>query len=54
MKPTQIFIKNKNEEMGVKEDFDLKATNALLDGNAGSNPRKGTKQDIIELFRKAY
>ncbi len=41
-------------QMGVKEeDFDLMATNALKDGNAFSNPRKGTKQDIIELFRKA-
>lgn len=42
-------------EMGVKEeDFDLMAENALLDGNAGSNPRKGTKADIVNLFRKAY
>ncbi len=42
-------------EMGVKEeDFELMATNALLDGNAGSNPRKGNKQDIIDLFKKAY
>ena len=41
-------------QMGVKEeDFDLMATNALKDGNAFSNPRKGTKQDIIDLFRKA-
>ena len=31
-----------------------KLTSPLLDGNAGSNPRKGTKQDIIELFKKAY
>lgn len=42
-------------EMGVKEeDFELMATNALLDGNAGSNPRKGNKQDIINLFKKAF
>ena len=41
-------------QMGVKEeDFDLMATNALKDGNAFSNPRKGNKQDIIDLFRKA-
>lgn len=41
-------------QMGVKEeDFDLMATNALKDGNAFSNPRKGTKQDIIDMFRKA-
>lgn len=37
-----------------KEDFDLMATNALRDGNAFSNPRKGSKEDIIELFEKAY
>ncbi len=43
------------KEMGVKEeDFELMAENALKDGNAGSNPRKGNKQDIINLFRKAY
>lgn len=43
------------EEMGVKEeDFELMAENALKDGNAFSNPRKGTKEDIIELFKKAY
>ncbi len=42
-------------EMGVKEeDFELMATNTLLDGNAGSNPRKGNKQDIINLFKKAF
>ena len=41
-------------QMGVKEeDFDLMATNALKDGNAFSNPRKGTKQEIIDMFRKA-
>ncbi len=32
------------KEMGVKkEDFELMAENALKDGNAGSNPRKGNK-----------
>ncbi len=42
-------------EMGVKEeDFELMAINALNDGNAGSNPRKGNKQDIINLFKKAF
>ena len=43
------------KEMGVKrEDFELMAENALLDGNAFSNPRKGSKEDIIRLFEKAY
>ena len=52
---TDVGIPTSLKEMGVKEeDFDLMATNALLDGNAGSNPRKGTKQDIINLFKKAY
>lgn len=40
--------------MGVKkEDFELMAENALRDGNAFSNPRKGTKDDIIKLFEQA-
>ena len=52
---TDIGIPTSLKEMGVKEeDFDIMATNALLDGNAGSNPRKGNKQDIINLFAKAY
>lgn len=52
---SDVGIPTSLKEMGVKEeDFDLMATNALLDGNAGSNPRKGTKQDIINLFKKAY
>ncbi|MBS7009193.1 iron-containing alcohol dehydrogenase [Anaerostipes sp.] len=43
------------KEMGVlRQDFELMAENALLDGNAFSNPRKGTKEDIIGLFEKAY
>lgn len=35
-------------------DFELMATNALKDGNAFSNPRKGTKADIVALFESAY
>lgn len=42
-------------ELGVKEqDFELMAENALKDGNAFSNPRKGSKDDIINLFKAAY
>lgn len=42
-------------EMGVKEaDFELMADNALKDGNAFSNPRKGTRDDIIAIFQAAY
>ena len=41
--------------MGVKEaDFELMADNALKDGNAFSNPRKGTRDDIIAIFQAAY
>lgn len=50
-----VGIPSSLKEMGVKEeDFELMAINALNDGNAGSNPRKGNKQDIINLFKKAY
>ncbi|WP_373841752.1 iron-containing alcohol dehydrogenase [Limosilactobacillus sp.] len=43
------------KEIGAKpEDFPLMAENALKDGNAFSNPRKGNKQDIINLYQKAY
>lgn len=42
-------------EMGVKEaDFELMADNALKDGNAFSNPRTGTQDDIITIFKAAY
>lgn len=40
--------------LGVKEaDLRPMAELALQDGNAGCNPRKGTVEDIIELFRAA-
>ncbi|MGL5416452.1 MAG: iron-containing alcohol dehydrogenase [Clostridium sp.] len=42
------------EELGVKEsDFEILATNALKDACAVTNPRKGSLNDIIGLFRKA-
>ncbi|PWF99478.1 iron-containing alcohol dehydrogenase [Levilactobacillus bambusae] len=41
--------------IGAKpEDFELMAENALKDGNALSNPRKGTKEDIVKIFQAAY
>ncbi len=50
-----VGIPSSLKEMGVREeDFELMAENALKDGNAGSNPRKGNKKDIINLFKKAY
>lgn len=40
--------------MGVKEaDLEQMAEQALLDGNAGCNPRKGTAKDIVKLFLDA-
>lgn len=43
------------KEIGAKpEDFDLMAENALKDGNAFSNPRKGTKEEVKALFQQAY
>lgn len=43
------------KDMGVKEeDIDYMAEMALKDGNAFSNPRKGNKKDIIEIFKSAF
>ncbi|MFD0896855.1 iron-containing alcohol dehydrogenase [Loigolactobacillus binensis] len=50
-----VGIPSSIKAIGAKpEDFELMATNALKDGNAFSNPRKGTKADIIKLFQAAY
>ena len=50
-----VGIPSSIKEIGAKpEDFPLMAENALKDGNAFSNPRKGTKQEIIDLYQKAY
>lgn len=52
---SDVGIPSSLKELGVKEeDFELMAENALRDGNAGSNPRVGNKQDIIDLFTKAF
>lgn len=52
---TDVGIPTTLEEMGVKrEDFQLMAENALKDGNAFSNPRKGNVEDIIALFDEAF
>ena len=37
-----------------KEDFDDMARLALEDGNALTNPRKGTQEQIKEIFEDAY
>ena len=50
-----IGIPDSIKAIGAKpEDFELMAENALKDGNAFSNPRKGTKEDVVKLFQKAY
>lgn len=50
-----IGIPDSIKAIGAKpEDFELMAKNALKDGNAFSNPRKGTVDDVIKLFQKAY
>lgn len=50
-----LGIPHSIKEIGAKpEDFELMAENALKDGNAFSNPRKGTKEDIIKIFQAAY
>ncbi|GAB2319513.1 iron-containing alcohol dehydrogenase [Alkalibacterium sp. s-m-22] len=42
------------KELGVKEeDFEYMAEMALKDGNAGTNPISGTKEDIIKIFKEA-
>lgn len=51
----EVNIPENLEVMDVKkEDFELMAKNALEDGNAPSNPRKGNKEDIVKLFEAAY
>ena len=50
-----VGIPHSIKEIGAKpEDFELMAENALKDGNGFSNPRKGTKEDIIKIFQAAY
>ncbi|WP_125606380.1 iron-containing alcohol dehydrogenase [Lapidilactobacillus bayanensis] len=50
-----VGIPRSIKEIGAKpEDFPLMAENALKDGNAFSNPRKGTKEELIQLFQEAY
>ena len=50
-----IGIPDSIKAIGAKpEDFELMAKNSLKDGNAFSNPRKGTVEDVVQLFQKAY
>lgn len=48
-----VGIPSSIKEIGAKpEDFEMMAKNALKDGNAFSNPRKGTVEDIVKLYQK--
>lgn len=50
-----VGIPSSIKEIGAKpEDFETMAKNALKDGNAFSNPRKGTVEDVVKLYQKAY
>ncbi|WP_224429171.1 iron-containing alcohol dehydrogenase [Pediococcus acidilactici] len=50
-----VGIPRSIKELGADpKDFELMAENALKDGNAFSNPRKATKEQIVALFQAAY
>ena len=52
---TKLGVPQHLRELNVKkEDFDILAEKALIDPCTGGNPREVTKQDIINLFEKAY
>ena len=51
---SDVGIPKSLKEAGVKEeDIELMSVNALKDGNAFSNPRKGNEKDIAAIFRAA-
>lgn len=51
----QVGIPANLKELGVRrEDFDILAENAMKDACAATNPRKATKEQIIDIFEKAY
>ncbi|WP_099974287.1 iron-containing alcohol dehydrogenase [Lactobacillus terrae] len=50
-----VGIPRSIKEIGANpKDFELMAENALKDGNAFSNPRKSSKEEIVQLFQEAY
>jgi 1,3-propanediol dehydrogenase len=52
---SDIGIPKSLEEAGIKEeDIELMSENALKDGNAFSNPRKGNEKDVENIFRSAF
>ena len=51
----QVGIPSDLKQLGVKpEDFGIMADNAMKDVCCLTNPRKATKEQIIEIYRRAY
>ena len=51
----QVGIPSDLKQLGVKpEDFGTMADNAMKDVCCLTNPRKATKEQIIEIYRRAY
>lgn len=51
----EVGIPGTLKELGVKpEDFEIMAENAKKDACQATNPRKATKEQVIEIFRQAY
>lgn len=51
----QVGIPSNLKQLGVKpEDFETMAENAMKDVCCLTNPRKATKEQIIEIYRRAY
>ena len=52
---SEIGIPTSLKEAGIKEeDIQLMSENALKDGNAFSNPRKGNVKEVAEIFKAAF
>ena len=52
---TDVGIPTSLKAAGIKEkDIPLMSDNAMLDGNAFSNPRKGNAKEIAEIFKAAF
>ncbi len=51
----EVGIPRNLRGLGVKpEDFDIMAENAMKDACALTNPRKYTKEQVVEIYRRAY
>lgn len=51
----QVGIPNNLKELGVQpKDFEIMADNAMKDACMATNPRIATKQQVIDIYQKAY